>query len=113
LEVEMIITEAQKNCEHDFTKTIAHGLKCRVSSIKEEFHSDAKYHCFKCHLTLKPSWFKDFLSKEEIIRQYEEAIRLMAEGIKDPICSKNCLDVCIDHNNRAFERIPENIRELL
>ena len=24
---------------------------------------------------------------------------------EDPICRKNCLDVCIDYNNRANERV--------
>jgi len=72
-------SEEQKSCNHDFSKCIADNLDGQIRAMQEEFHSDAKYHCPKCHVTIKPSWMPDLMTAREIVGQYEQAIFLMAE----------------------------------
>lgn len=72
-------SEEQKNCEHDFSKCIAAGLDGRIHAMQEDFHSDAKYYCSKCHAVMKPNWFPDHMTARQIVWQYEQAIWLMAE----------------------------------
>lgn len=100
-------------------------LKYRIQHLKEGRHVRGiqKHDCHKCHLvkddmvSLHGKHFPcviymremgepigDMMGKSlEEIRMERKKWFEAVDTSKDPICSKNCLDVCIDHNNKVEE----------
>lgn len=102
-------------------------LKYRIDNINKGRHVRGikETDCHKCHLVKddmvilnnyhypciihmreqgEPIGTIDDKSIEEI-REERWRWYLDHNSFKDPICSKNCLDVCIDHNNKVEEFI--------
>ena len=100
-------------------------LKYRIKHLKEGRHVRGiqEHDCHKCHLvkddmvSLNGKHFPCVIYMREMgdpigdmagktLEQIREERKAWFESIdtsKNPICSRNCLDVCIDHNNKVEE----------
>jgi MoaA/NifB/PqqE/SkfB family radical SAM enzyme len=96
-------------------------LKYRLNNINSGRHVRGiqEHDCSKCYLVLDDMAVLNMKHYPCIIymREQGEAIGKVSEwmradrlrwfkrhnSLQDPICKKNCLDVCIDHNNKVQE----------
>ena len=97
-------------------------LKYRLKNIEDGRHvrGISEHDCKKCYLVLDDMAVMRMKHYPCIIymREYGNPIGPVSEHMReerlnwfknhdseqDPVCSKNCLDVCIDHNNMAGKR---------
>jgi molybdenum cofactor biosynthesis enzyme MoaA len=106
-------------------------LKYRLRHIKEGRHVRGiqEHDCHKCHLVkddmvvLHGKHFPCVIYMREqgkaigdvygkTIKQIRSERKRWFNGIdayNDPICRKNCLDVCIDHNNKVDEYVTNSV----
>ena len=121
-----VITAAQSDHKVDFALDEKYPiLRYRASNIKagKPMRGIKETDCEKCHLVkddmviLKGSHFPCVIYMREQgkpigstwgkslneIREERKAWFEKTDTRLDPICSKNCLDVCVEHNNRVRE----------
>lgn len=100
-------------------------LRYRCENIKRGQHvrGISPYDCSNCPLVLDDiavlnghhypcviymrEWGKPIGNLRGDIREERLAWFLAHDTHRDPICSRNCLDVCVDYNNRVRELRPE------
>lgn len=119
-----IIPSAQSNHQLQVNiETDLPILRYRLNNIRKGRHvrGIGEHDCKKCYLALDDMAIMNMMHYPCIIymREFGSPIGRVSDNMReerliwfqshdssaDPICRKNCLDVCVDYNNRANERV--------